>query len=405
MRAATRHETDTGSDGVYESFADMVLCTVIVLITLVVVLALNVVQQLNVYIEPNHFSGGATRPWLYLQAQNTVYSKTVSDRLALERAVYGDVPFVMINLFSPSSAYSTTSVKDGQTVTAKEGQTFDGQCDLTAYNFLQLAAGIEPGSFPVAGEQTALMLPKFSHKGILVEPELSGGYTAEPDNELALKTMAMAWPVYNHVLYPRRAASDYVNARTKIYVEVLESNDDQHLIMIGHSVFSLPQDVENGRLGWLAGFSSGLTEVVYLGKAWSDADHLTNKRIQFFEQAGYTAAAEAYREFSFPISRSSMQRELLARAMAAKPDLPREVLDQYVRNAEGQIAVSAAIQNDMSAGKYLPPLLRHRDAWKAYTEHCAEQEIGSTPPAWLMTEFLQPLGFDQAVVRGLNTES
>ena len=37
MRAATRQVPDSGSEGTYESFADMVLCTVIVLITLVVV--------------------------------------------------------------------------------------------------------------------------------------------------------------------------------------------------------------------------------------------------------------------------------------------------------------------------------------------------------------------------------
>jgi len=73
MRAATRHDAPSDSEGIYESFSDMVLCTVIVLITLVVVLALNVVEQLNVYIEPNHFSGGATRPWIYLQAQNADY--------------------------------------------------------------------------------------------------------------------------------------------------------------------------------------------------------------------------------------------------------------------------------------------------------------------------------------------
>lgn len=405
MRAATRQVPDSGSEGTYESFADMVLCTVIVLITLVVVLALNVAQQLNVYIEPNHFTGGATRPWLYIQAQNTDYSQTSSDRLAVERAVYGNLPFVMVNLFSPASAYSTTDVKDGQTVTTKQGQALDGQCDLTAYNFLQLAVGIDPGSFPVSGDQTALMLPKFSHKGILVEPEQSGGYTAMPDNELALKTMAMAWPIYDNTLYPRRAANDYLNARTRIYIETLGSEDGQHRIMIGHSVFSLPQDVENGRLGWLAGFSSGLTEVVYLGEAWSDPKKMTNKRIDFFEQNGFVDAAEDYRDFSYPITLTRMQRELREKALSVNPNLPTEALNQYVRNAEGQITISTALLNEMPAGRYLPPLLRHRDAWSAYIDQCVEQEMGNAPPDWLMTEFLEPLGFDQAVIRGLDSES
>ena len=405
MRAAGRSEPISGSEGIYESFSDMVLCTVIVLITLVVVLALNVVQQLNVYIEPNHFSGGATRPWLYLQAGKADYAQTGSERFALERAVYGDQPFVMVNLFSPSSAYSTTDVEDGRTITAREGQMFDGQCDLTAYSFLQLAAGIEPGSFPVKGDQTALMLPKFSHKGILIDPGEAGDYIITPDNTLALKTMAMAWPVFSNDLYPRRAAGEYVGARTRIFIEVLDDADDQHRIMIGHQVFHLPQDVSNGRLGWLAGLSSGLTEVIYLGNAWSDPDSRTNKRIDFFEHHGFTAAAADYRAFSFPQQLTASQTTLLEKALAVRPSLTRETLEQYIRTAEGQIGISTALLAGRSPDEYLPPLLRHQDAWKAYTDYCIRMDPDRVPPAWLMTEFLEPLGFDQAVVRGLNTDS
>jgi len=404
MRAATRHDAPSDSEGIYESFSDMVLCTVIVLITLVVVLALNVVEQLNVYIEPNHFSGGATRPWLYLQAQNADYSKTTAEHLALERAVYGEHPFVMVNLFSPSSAQSATMVKDGQTISAKEGQSFHGQCDLTAYSFLQLASGIEPGSFPVEGDQTALMLPKFSHKDILLEPGTANGYTTIPDNELALKTMALAWPVYNHALYPRRAAGDYLNARTRIYIEVLDTDNGQHQIMIGHSVFTLPQDIENGRLGWMAGFSSGLTEVVYLGKVWSDPAEKTNKRIAFFEENGFPEAAKDYRAFSFPGGISEQQQLMLSKLASLRPDVPQDHLIQYIRQAEAQQMVSSAIMNGTDTGSALPPLLKHRDAWKAYTEYCTKLETGTTPPDWIMSEFLEPLGFDQAVVRGLRSD-
>jgi hypothetical protein len=404
MRTASHQETPSDAEGIFESFSDMVLCTVIVLITLVVVLALNVVEQLNVYIEPNHFSGGATRPWLYIQAQNADYSKTTSERLALERAVYGDGAFVMVNLFSPSSAQAATEVKDGLTVSAKEGQSFSGQCDLTAFNFLQLAAGIDPGTFPVNGNQTAFMLPKFSHKSILVESGKANGYTTTPDNELALKTMALAWPVYQNELFPRRAANDYLNARTKIYVEVLESTDNAHRIMIGHSVFTVPQDIKNGRLGWLSGFSSGMTEVVYLGKAWSDPAEQSNKRIDFFEKNGFPEAAQDYRQFSFPYGTTSAQDKMIRLASAAGVDMPMDQLEQYARAAEAQQKISAAIVNETSARAYLPPLLVHREAWNAYTAYCIKTGIGSTPPEWLMSEFLEPLGFDQAVVRGLRED-
>ena len=402
MRAAVRHESPSSdNEGIYESFSDMVLCTLIVLITLVVVLALNVVEQLNVYIEPNHFSGGATRPWVYIQAQQADYSQTTARELSMERAVYGHHPFVMVNLFSPSSAHSTTTVKDGQTVSAKEGQSFLGQVDLTAYNFLQLAAGIEPGSFPVNGDQTSLLLPKFSHKDILMERGIENGYIAKPDNDLALKTMALAWPVFDNKLYPRRAAQDYLNARTKIYIEVLESTDDQHRIMIGHSVFTLPQDIENGRLGWLAGFSSGLTEVIYLGNAWSDPEQRTNKRITFFAENGFEDAAEHYRNFSYPEMLTDRQQMMVRKLAGIRPDLSKDELANYVRNAEAQQKVSIAIVDDVSAKSALPPLLAHKDAWKAYTEYCIKAELGTTPPEWLMSQFLVPLGFDQAVVRGL----
>ncbi|MDF7798168.1 hypothetical protein P4C99_01740 [Pontiellaceae bacterium B1224] len=401
MRTATRHESASDNEGIFESFSDMVLCTVIVLITLVVVLSLNVVEQLNVYIEPNHFSGGATRPWLYVQAQQADYSKTTAAELSIERAVYGHHPFVMINLFSPSSAQAATTVKDGQTVSAKEGQSFSGQCDLTAFNFLQLAAGIEPGSFPVNGEQTALLLPKFSHKDILFESGIANGYTTRPDNDLALKTMALAWPVFNRKIFARRAPEDYLNARTKIYLEVLDSADGEHRIMIGHSVFTLPQDIENGRLGWLAGFSSGLTEVVYLGQAWADSAERTNKRIEFFEKSGFEDAAKDYREFSYPETLTDRQEMMVRKLAGIRPDLSQEQLGDYVRSAEAQQKVSIAIVDNVSAQSAMPPLLAHKEAWKAYTDYCTKTEMGSTPPEWLMSEFLVPLGFDQAVVRGL----
>ena len=404
MSATTRQDNPSGSEGVYESFSDMVLCTVIVLITLVVVLALNVVEQLNVYIEPNHFSGGASRPWLYLQAQNADYSKTSSDRLSVERAIFGGDAYVLVNLFSPSSALSATTVKNGKTVSAKKGQSFHGQSDLTAYSFLQLASGIEPGSFPVDGNQTALMLPKFSHKSIVLEPGEVNGYSTTSENSLALKAMALAWPVYGNVLYPRRAQSDYLNARTKVFVEVLESDDGAHRIMIGHSVFTLPQDIENGRLGWLSGFSSGLTELVYLGQAWSDPDAQTNKRIAFFEQNGFPEAAADYRAFSYPGELTGEQEWMLKRALSVRPDIPEERLVRYVRTAEAQKAVSSAIVNGGSAGGFLPPLLAHRDAWKAYTDQCIQNELERNPPEWLVSELLEPLGFDQAVIRGLRED-
>lgn len=405
MSVASQRENNSSSEGVYESFSDMVLCTVIVLITLVVLLALNVVEKLNVRIEPNHFSGGATRPTLYLQAENADYSKTTSKQLALERAVFGSDAFVLVNLFSPSSALATTTVKEGKTIAAKAGQSFLGQNDLTAYHFLQLAAGIDPGSFLVDGKNAALMLPKFSHKRIMLEPGQTEGYSAEPKNELALKTMALAWPIYNNEFALRRDQTEYLHARTKIYIEILESTDDTHRIMIGHSIFTLPQDVENGRLAWLSGFSSGLAEMIYLGKAWSDPATQTNKRIDFFEKNGFENAAADYRAFSYPDPITSAQKNLLKKALDVRSDSSVKQLEKYVRSASAQKAISNVLVNGGSAQAFLPPLLAHRDAWNAYTEQCIKAEIENTPPEWIISELLRPLGFDQAVVRGLRNDT
>jgi hypothetical protein len=249
------------------------------------------------------------------------------------------------------------------------------------------------------------MLPKFSHKDILIEHGRSDGYTAIPENELALRAMAMAWPVYENDLYPRRAPSDYINARTKVYVEVLETFDDSHQIMIGHTVFTLPDDVENGRLGWMAGFSSGLTEVIYLGKAWSDPDERTNKRIDYFEQNDFDDAAEDYRNYSYPESLSESQQALKRKIEEAYPDRLNREIEDLVRSVQAQQAISIAIVDKVSARRYMPPLITHNDAWKSYTEFCIKTSAEETPPDWLMSEFLEPLGFDQAVIRGLREDS
>ncbi len=144
--------------------------------------------------------------------------------------------------------------------------------------------------------------------------------------------------------------------------------------------------------------------MVYLGQAWSNPTEQTNKRIEFFTESGFADAAENYRAFSFPGETTTQQDKLVRSARAANPDLTQVQLESYARTAQAQQAISAAIIGGENARAHLPPLLVHRDAWTAYTEHCSEQAVGQTPPDWLMTEFLEPLGFDQAVVRGLRKD-
>ena len=170
----------------------------------------------------------------------------------------------------------------------------------------------------------------------------------------------------------------------------------------------IPDSSERGQnqLGQfpLAGFSSGLTEMVYLGKAWTDPAARSNKRIQFFEEAGFDEAAEAYRAFSYPSGLSDDQQKIYRQLAGIRPDWTRDQLESYIRSADAQRTLSAAIVKGENAESALPPLLAHRGAWQAYVNYCVKAELGDTPPEWLMSEFLEPLGFDQAVVRGLRED-
>ena len=72
-----------------------------------------------------------------------------------------------------------TDVREGGTVALGEDETFALQHDLSLYQFLQLAPGIEPGSFLADGEPTALLIPSILNKQMVYEPEEQNGYRVE----------------------------------------------------------------------------------------------------------------------------------------------------------------------------------------------------------------------------------
>jgi len=304
---------DEQGGSIFESFSDVALCTLAVTLLFVALLAINITKTLNVEVNRNVFSGGVMRPALYLECTTPDFSATSVNLFAAERALFADTPYVAVHLFSPSLARITTDVNADGTVARGENQTFARQLDLPLYQFMQLVPGIDPGSFKVEGHSTALLLPSILDKQIVYEPGKKDGYRATSDRRLTMKMLSQLWPIYSQPTYPARRSTDYKDARTKILVEtqtVAGPQGEEHYVVIGHSVYPVPQAFNDGSLAWLGGFSSGLTEIVFLGETWSDTAKRTNKRIEFFEKSsakrGVIPRNEPINGLSFLRNRASM---------------------------------------------------------------------------------------------------
>ncbi len=392
--------TEEEQSTIFESFSDVALCTLAVALLLVTLLAINITQNLNVQINRNTFSGGVMRPSLHLECTVPDFGATTSEGLAVERALFADTPYVAVHLFSPSLALIATDVREGGTVALGENETFAQQQDLSLYQFMRLVPGIDPGSFEVAGQKTALLLPSILDKQMVYEPNSAEGYRANADRRLTKRMLTQLWPVYSNPTYPARRPEDYSTARTRIFVESKTEKGpagEEHHIVIGHSVYKVPEALDDGSLAWLGGFSSGLTEMIFLGETWSDAGRRTNKRIEFFEKAGFDACAAAYREYAFP-SQDAPELEPV-RETLRQLGYPEGRIGQRARDAIAQRQASAALLTGNIAenrGGFLPPLLVHPDAWAAYIQN--SQQKSADPPKWFYSDFLDKLGFDRLTI-------
>ena len=394
---------DEEQSTIFESFSDVALCTLAVALLLVTLLALSITQNVNVQINRSKFSGGVMRPSLHLECTVPKFEETVTDAFAPERALYSGRPYVAVHLFSPSLALIATDVREGGTVALGEDETFAQQQDLSLYQFLQLAPGIDPGSFSAEGKQTALLLPSILDKQMVYEPASQSGYRVNADRLLAKRLLASIWPVYENPTYLNRRPEEYSDARTRIFVETQAIRDgegnEQHYVIIGHSAYLLPDALDDGSLAWLGGFSSGLTEIIFLGDTWSNAGQRTNKRIEFFEQNGFEDAAEYYRNYAFPETRSAELRAVYEKLVEAGYSNGR--IEQRARMALAQMKVSEALLEgrlkDLAADEY-PPLLAHPDAWNAYIAFYEKEQ--PDPPKWFYNEFLDRLGFDRLTIEG-----
>ncbi len=385
---------------IFESFSDIALCTLAVALLLVTLLAISITQNLNVQINRSKFSGGVMRPSLHLECTVPDFGATTVPELAVERALFSGQPYVAVHLFSPSLALIATDVREGGTVALGEDETFAQQQDLPLARFLEVAPGINPGSFMADGRQTALLLPSILDKQMVYEPALPSGYRANADRSLTRQLLASIWPVYGGPVYPTRRPEEYSHARTQVFVEtstVQTPSGEEHFIIIGHAAYKLPDALDDGSLAWLGGFSSGLTEIVFLGEAWSDVARRTNRRIEFFEQEGFSACAEAYREYAFPNGGGPALDGL--RVRLAQAGCPAERIEERARNALVQTRASEALLEGRLANNQsgvFPPLLAYPEAWAAYIHHFEREQ--PDPPKWFYADFLDRLGFDRLTI-------
>jgi len=382
---------------IFESFSDVALCTLVVALLLVTLLAINITQNLNVEINRNTFSGGVMRPSLHLECTVPDFAATTAAEFAVERVLFSGHPYVAVHLFSPSLALIATDVREGGTVALGEDETFAQQQDLSLNQFMQLAPGIDPGWFEADGRPTALLLPSILDKQMVFEPADPKGYRVNADRRLAKRMLAELWPIYANPIFPVRRPDEYSHARTRIFVET-QTIGDSHFVVIGHTAYKVPEALEDGSLAWLGGFSSGLTEVVFLGEAWLDPARRTNKRIEFFEQEGFSECAAAYREYAFPTASNPAQAPL--RKVLIQMGYSEAEAEQRIHDADIQRQASAALLEGVfseNKGRFYPPLLAYPEAWTAYVQSYQAEE--ADPPIWFYHEFLDKLGFDRMTIK------
>lgn len=258
-----------------------------------------------------------------------------------------------------------------------------------------MAAGIQPGSFQVKDKTYPLLDISFGMKA--VQLGRIGNQVLNPNPDLAQRALAAAWPVMKNSKSTVQSHAYYRNSVLFVFIESEIRQDGQKVIHIGDSQWQVPQQVNKGKLDFLVGFSSANTQFVYLGE-YSRGDEKTNKRILFMKENGFEHAAADYARYYFKEWSNEHQR-ILNRAPATEADKKA-----FARKAVKRNRVAAAVtQNKPVSKNDIPPLLKHKDAWQAYTNHYANQKIDV--PKWVFEEFLDPLGYNKRVPRPVDQPS
>src|SRR5436309_14215198 len=172
MPGLLSHRQDEGVD--FELFSNTILKFTSVLVVVIVLLAINVGQKLDHIISTNRFSGGSARPQLYLGAYQT-------DNY-IENGIESPI---RVGLASPSFAQTPTRVTEAGTVPINDSNTFSGRYLGSVHQALTLLSGILPGSMPVNGTETPLVVPNYSKKHLVYKDKDGKSITVPPSEDLA----------------------------------------------------------------------------------------------------------------------------------------------------------------------------------------------------------------------------
>ena len=144
--------------GMFGSLSDGAVCSLVLGLLLAALWVINGAERSGTAVNGNRFSGGMERPSLHLVCTAPSFGSTVSEELALQRSLYAGLPYVAVHLFSPSAG--DPSVQDADAPAAGAASSISTQQDLSLYQFMELAPGIDPGAFDTGGRRAALLIPR-----------------------------------------------------------------------------------------------------------------------------------------------------------------------------------------------------------------------------------------------------
>ncbi|MAS98386.1 MAG: hypothetical protein CMF29_05620 [Kiritimatiellaceae bacterium] len=251
--------------GMYESFSDLALCTLVITLVLTALLAVNVTQRINVEINENQFNMDLTPLRSYIGV-----SQSADDKESY-------VHFLDADIIDKLIAYDDALTRS-RIVNVPPERT------LSLENFILLSPGIYLGT-DKAGLSTLSSLPEIWDADVM-HPDSIGFSINHAFSDRLLNGLFPSYKDQNEL------------KRSRIYVESNSYRNDENeiinSIIIGHVSYQVPTAIENGSLDWLNSFMSGTVDLVYIGDLGGAEG---NARINYFSENGLTECVEDYSYF------------------------------------------------------------------------------------------------------------
>ena len=251
--------------GMYESFSDLALCTLVITLVLTALLAVNVTQRINVEINENQFNMDLTPLRSYIGV-----SQSADDNESY-------VHFLDADIIDKLIAYDDALTRS-RIVNVPPERT------LSLENFILLSPGIYLGT-DKAGLSTLSSLPEIWDADVM-HPDSIGFSINHAFSDRLLNGLFPSYKDQNEL------------KRSRIYVESNSYRNDENeiinSIIIGHVSYQVPTAIENGSLDWLNSFMSGTVDLVYIGDLGGAEG---NARINYFSENGLTECVEDYSYF------------------------------------------------------------------------------------------------------------